>query len=138
MVTTSRVVLIILMVCGVAGCGGGEDLPPNDRLLAAFEEGRTGVWVSGHGVVAQAIGDETIAGEPHQRMVVRVGDQQLAVIIRHSLSQSDRIPLSDGDTIAFQGRYQFNGRGGVISHTYHDPEQPGSGGWIRHQGQVYD
>lgn len=136
MASPIRVILLFLLVTGVAGCGG-ESLPDNARLLTAFEEGRTGVWVSGHGTVSQLIGDETIAGDIHQRMVVDV-EGQMSLMIRHSLAQSDRLPIGVRDTIAFQGRYEWNGRGGVLSGTYHDPEQPGSGGWIRHKGVVYD
>lgn len=137
MATHSRVLLIMVLVIGVAGCGGSNALPDNDRLLDAFEQGRTGVWASGHGTVGQLIGDETYAGEQHQRMVVTVSEE-LSVVIRHSVVQSDRIPVRQGDVIAFQGRYEWGGRGGVISNTYHDPERAGQGGWIRHKGERYD
>lgn len=133
----SRVLMIMVLVIGVAGCGGGNALPDNERLLNAFEQGRTGVWVSGHGIVAQLIGDETVSGERHQRMVVNV-DGRLDLIVRHSTEQSERIPVAQGDTVAFQGRYEWSGRGGVVGFTHHDPEQPGDGGWIRYQGTTYD
>lgn len=137
MTTHIRVLMIMVLVIGIAGCGGGDALPDNERLLNAFEQGRTGVWVSGHGTVAQLIGDETVAGEENQRILVDV-ESQLNLIIRHSLEQSDRVPVAQGDTIAFQGRYSFNGRGGVVGFTHHDPEQPGDGGWVRHQGSLYN
>jgi len=131
-----HVLMFTLLVIGVSGCGG-DALPDNERLLDAFEQGRTGIWVSGHGTVGQLIGDETIAGENHQRMVVRV-NERLTLTVRHSLAESARVPVSAGDTIAFQGRYEWNGAGGVLGLTHHDPEEPGSGGWIRHQGETYD
>lgn len=134
--THVRVLIIMVLVIGVAGCGGNA-LPDNARLLNAFEQGRTGVWVSGHGTLAQLIGDETVAGEMHQRMVVNI-DGSLDVIVRHSVESSQRVPAEQGDTIAFQGRYEWSGRGGVIGHTHRDPEQPGDGGWIRHEGTTYD
>jgi hypothetical protein len=130
--------MIMVLVIGVTGCGGGDALPGNERLLDAFEQGRTGVWVSGHGTVAQLIGDETRAGEAHQRMVVDVGDGSLDLIVRHSLEQSRRVPVEQGDVVAFQGRYEWNGRGGAIGFTHQDPEQPGGGGWVRHEGTIYD
>lgn len=137
MATHIRVLLIMVLAIGVTGCGGGDALPDNERLLNAFEQGRTGVWVSGHGTVAQLIGDETIAGEVHQRMTVDVGGS-LSLIVRHSVEASERVPVAQGDTVAFQGRYEWNGRGGVLGHTHRDPEQPGEGGWIRHDGTLYD
>jgi len=137
MATHNRVLMIMVLVIGVAGCGGGDALPGNERLLNAFEQGRTGVWISGHGSVRQLIGDETIAGETHQRITVNI-DDSLTILVRHSVEQSERVPVTQGDTIAFQGRYDFNGRGGVVGHTHHDPEQPGAGGWIRHEGTTYD
>lgn len=133
----TRVLMIMALVIGVAGCGGGDALPDNQRLLEAFEQGRTGVWVSGHGTVAQLIGDETIAGEIHQRVVVNVADS-LDLIVRHSVEKSERVPWSQGETVAFQGRYEWNGRGGVLGSTHEDPEQPGEGGWIRYNGTTYD
>lgn len=137
MATHLRVLMIMVLAIGVAGCGGGDTLPDNERLLNAFEQGRTGVWVSGHGTVAQLIGDETIAGQVHQRMIADV-DGRLSLIIRHSADASERVPVALGDTVAFQGRYEWNGRGGVLAHTHRDPAQPGGGGWIRHKGTTYD
>ncbi len=131
------VVLVSLLVTlGGVGCGANE-LPDNSRLLEAFEDGRTGVWVSGHGRIAQVLADETTTiGFPRQRFNVRVEDQ-LTVMVQHSLTESGRVPAERGDTIAFQGRYEFNASGGTISHTHRDPSQPGSGGWIRHDGVTY-
>ena len=137
MATRTLVLMIMVLVIGVSGCGGQDALPDNERLLNAFEQGRTGVWVCGHGTVTQLIGDETIAGERHQRMTVDVGNN-LNLLVRHSLEDSDRVPVEQGDTVAFQGRYEWNGRGGVLGHTHHDPEQPGEGGWIRHEGTTYE
>ncbi len=131
------VVLVSLLVTlGVMGCGGNE-LPDNSRLLAAFDDGRTGVWVSGHGTIAQVLADETTTiGFPRQRFNVRV-EEQLTVLVQHSLTESGRVPAQRGDVIAFQGRYEFNASGGTISHTHRDESQPGSGGWVRHDGVTY-
>lgn len=135
--TLSGVIVVMVLVIGVAGCGGSDALPDNERLLNTFEEGRTGVWVSGHGTVAQLIGDVTVAGEVNQRMTVTV-DGSLDLIVRHSTEHSERVPVQQGDTIAFQGRYEWSGRGGLVGLTHHDPDQPGEGGWIRHDGKLYN
>ena len=137
MATPIRVLMFMLLVLGVAACGEEGAQPDNERLLNAFEQGRTGIWVSGHGTVAQVIGDERIAGSTNQRMTVAVGDE-LNLIVRHSLDMSDRVPVEQGDTISFHGLYEWNGRGGIINFTHFDQDQPGQGGWIRHEGTRYD
>ncbi len=127
----------LLVTLGGVGCGADE-MPDNTRLLEAFEQGRTGVWVSGHGRVAQVLADETTPiGFPRQRFNVRVNDQ-LTVLVRHSMTESGPVPVQRGDTIAFHGRYEFDASGGTISLTHHDASQPGSGGWIRHEGVTYE
>lgn len=136
MMRLMRVVLISLLVTlGVVGCGGDE-LPDNERLLGAFENGRTGLWVSGHGTVSQVLSDEML-GLPRQRIMVQI-DDSLRVMVQHLVMGSMRVPVERGDVIAFQGRYEFNGNGGTVSLTHSDPEQPGGGGWIRHKGITYD
>lgn len=137
MIRRTTVVLISLLVTiGVAGCGGDE-LPDNTRLLNAIEEGRTGIWVSGHGTVTQVLGDQTI-GLPRQRFMVHIDDSAPRVMVQHVLSESTRVPVERGDAVSFQGRYEWSGSGGLISLTHRDPDQPGSGGWIRHKGVLYD
>jgi hypothetical protein len=126
----------LLVTLGGVGCSANE-LPDNSRLLEAFEQGRTGVWVSGHGTIAQVLADEsTTIGLPRQRFNVRV-DDQLTVMVVHSLTDSGRVPAQRGEAIAFQGRYEFNASGGTISHTHRDASQPGSGGWVRYNGVTY-
>ncbi len=128
------VLVAFLLPLGVGGCGGREDLPDNSRLLAAFAEGRTRVWVTGHGVVQRELGSDAT----FQRFLVRVGDDDLAVEIRHNIVQSRPIPVQRDDIVVFQGRYEFHGGGGEVWLTHADPAQPGGGGWIRHKGVIYD
>jgi len=133
-----QVIMSVLLVFGVAGCGGGDALPDNDRLLEAFEQGRTGVWVSGHGRVTVVSGDATLRGVRQQQFTVSVDDGAFSLIVRHSLEDGERVPVSVGDTVAFQGRYEFGGGGGQLGRTHRDPDAPGEGGWIRHEGTLYD
>ena len=130
------VLFSLLVTLGGVGCGGNE-LPDNARLVAAFEDGRTGVWVSGHGTIAQVLADGSGIGFPRQRFNVRI-DDGLTVLLMHTMTESGRVPAQRGDVIAFQGRYEFGASGGTITMTHHDPAQPGGGGWIRHEGVVYE
>lgn len=134
--TISRV--MFLLICFVlGGCGEGEAPITNDRLIETFESGRTGIWGSGHGPVVQILGDQEIGGETMQRFTVRLNDE-LVLQIRHPLAHADRVPVERGGEVRFQGYYEWEARGGFLSLTYHDPEQPGSGGWIEYDGTRYD
>lgn len=130
------IVIGMALVLGqVTGCGD-DSLPDNDRLERIFADGETGVWVSGHGTVSQVPSDETGAS-PSQRLVVRISDG-LSVVVRHELEHSARVPAEKGDTVAFQGRYTWDGRGGLVAYTYAAEDQPGGGGWIELDGQRYE
>lgn len=120
----------------LGGCGQGETPISNERLLQSFEQGRTGIWVSAEAPVVQILGDEEIGGL-RQRFTMRP-TEGVTVQIRHSLDSSDRVPVQPGDVVRVQGYYQWEARGGFISRTFSDPDQPGGGGWIEHKGERYD
>ncbi|MCA1778196.1 MAG: DUF3465 domain-containing protein [Xanthomonadaceae bacterium] len=130
----SKVLPGLLVFASLAGCGG--DSISNERLLDAFEDGRTSIWVSGQAPVSQILGDEGIGG-PHQRFVLRL-NEGVTIIVRHSLQASERVPVERGDSVRFHGRYDWEASGGIISLTHSDPEQPGGGGWVEHKGVRYD
>lgn len=124
--------LFISLALSLAACGG-ESLPDNAPLKEAFAQGRTGVWVSGHGTVLRELGGDA----SFQRFQLRVGDE-LSLVVRHQIGGAGPVPLERGDTIVFHGRYEFHGGGGEVHLTHADPSQPGGGGWIRHRGVRYD
>ncbi len=129
--------LLFIFSCLVlGGCGQGEAPISNDRLIESFEQGRTGIWVSAEAPVVQLLGDEDIAGK-RQRFTIRP-TEGVVVQVRHSLDDSTRIPVERGDVIRVQGYYQWDARGGFISRTFSDPNQPGGGGWVEHEDQRYD
>jgi len=129
--------LLFIASCLVLGaCGEGEAPISNDRLYESFEQGRTGIWVSAEAPVVQLLGDEDIGGQ-RQRFTIRP-NEEIVVQVRHSLDDSTRVPVERGDIVRVQGYYQWEARGGFISRTFKDPDQPGGGGWIEHEGQRYD
>lgn len=87
--------------------------------------------------MSQVVGDETIGGTTYQRFSIRP-NEEIEVVVRHALDEADRVPVERGDNIRVQGYYEWDARGGFISRTYADPDQPGGGGWIEHDGQRYD
>lgn len=129
--------LLFIASCLVlGGCGQGEAPISNDRLIESFEQGRTGIWVSAEAPVVQLLGDEDIGGQ-RQRFTIRP-QEGVVVQVRHSLDDSTRVPVERGDVVRVQGYYQWDARGGFISRTFADPDQPGGGGWIEHDGERYD
>jgi len=118
------------------GCGSGEVPLSNERLIESFQQGRTGIWVSAEAPVQNLLGDEDIGGA-YQRFTIRLNDG-IVVQIRHLLDESTRIPVARGDVVRAQGYYEWDARGGFISRTYADPDQPGGGGWVEHKGTRYD
>lgn len=134
----SSVSLAMLTLCLVlGGCGQGDAPISNDRLIESFQQGRTGIWVSAQAPVSQIVADETIGGTTYQKFVIRP-NEEIAVQVRHSLDDAPRVPVERGDTVRVQGYYEWDARGGFISRTYADPDQPGGGGWIEHDGERYD
>ncbi|HSF72140.1 MAG TPA: DUF3465 domain-containing protein, partial [Methylotenera sp.] len=45
--------------------------------------------------------------------------------------------LQIGDAMTFKGEYAYNPKGGVMHWTHHDPEGNQAGGWIKHNGKIY-
>jgi uncharacterized lipoprotein YmbA len=128
---------LIVLGLVLGGCGSGEAPLSNDRLIESFQQGRTGIWVSAQAPVTQIVGDEEVAGTTVQRFVIRPNDE-IAVQVRHSLGDSERVPVERGKEVRVQGYYEWDARGGFISRTHADPEQPGGGGWIEYEGKRYD
>lgn len=120
----------------IGGCGQGDAPITNTRLIESFEQGRTGIWVSAQAPVVQILGDQDINGL-NQRFTIKP-TAEIVVQVRHSLEESTRIPVEPGDTIRVQGYYEWDARGGFVSRTYSDPDQPGGGGWVEHKGIRYD
>lgn len=134
-----RILISLLMIHAylvLGACGQGGAPISNDRLIESFEEGRTGIWVSAQAPVVQKLGDEDRRGL-HQRFSIRP-TAGITVQVLHSLEESERVPVERDDIVRVEGYYEWDARGGFISRTYHDPNQPGDGGWIEHKGTRYD
>lgn len=107
------------------------------RLLQqAFENQQSDVQVRAVGQVIRVLTDD-LQGSKHQRFIVRLPSGQ-TVLIAHNIDLAPRVnSLSVGDRVEFYGEYEWNAQGGVIHWTHHDPAGRHVGGWIRHNGQVY-
>ncbi len=109
----------------------------NDTVLArAFAEQKSDIQVEGTGVVIKILPDDNVGGR-HQRFILRLHSGQ-TVLIAHNIDLAPRLPsIKNGDTIAFNGEYEWNSKGGVIHWTHHDPKGRHVAGWLKHNGQTY-
>jgi ABC-type glycerol-3-phosphate transport system substrate-binding protein len=117
--------------------GAGSRTAAHDALADAFSAQRSGVQVSGEGVVSAMLPDDE-KGSRHQRFVLRVASGQ-TVLVAHNIDLAPRIDgLAKGDTVGFNGVFEWNVKGGVIHWTHHDPAGRHIPGWLRHRGKTYE
>lgn len=92
----------------------------NAGVATAFSNRQSGVQVSGESVVDRILSDDTEGGR-HQRFTLRLASGQ-TLLVAHNIAIPPRIPsLEPGDTVSFNGVYEWNGKGGVLHWTHHDP-----------------
>jgi hypothetical protein len=108
---------------------------PGEIVQAAYEAGRSGVWMETRGHISRILPDDN-DGSRHQRFILDVGSGH-TVLVSHNIDLADRIPAAVGDVLALRGRYEWNERGGVIHWTHHDPGGHEQGGWIEAGGKRY-
>lgn len=102
----------------------------------AYANRQSDLQVSGEGVVVKVLPDDN-KGSRHQRFILEL-DGGLTVLVAHNIDLTARVSgLSRGDTVAFNGEYEWNEKGGVIHWTHHDPAGRHVDGWLRHQGKTY-
>lgn len=109
--------------------------PKNSALIEAFQGKKSNLFVEGSGVVKKLLPEDN-KGSRHQKFLVTISDEQ-TLLFAHNIDLSKSIPLVVGDTIEFRGEYVYNPKGGVMHWTHHDPQAKIEGGWIKHNGQIY-
>lgn len=108
----------------------------SDAIQSAFNARRSGVQVQGEGVVSTVLADDN-DGSRHQRFILKLRSGQ-TLLVAHNIDLAPRIAsLRSGDTVLFNGVYEWNAKGGVIHWTHHDPAGRHQAGWLRHAGQTY-
>lgn len=112
-----------------------ERATEND-IEALFEQRRSDVQVRGVGTVSTTLSDDD-EGSRHQRFILELASGH-TLLIAHNIDLAPRIDsLRKGDRVEFYGEYEWNEKGGVIHWTHHDPQGRHVGGWLKHQGRVY-
>ncbi len=113
-----------------------ESTPSGGEIDAAFDSRQSGVQVAGAGTVSRVLADDN-DGSRHQRFILTL-DSGRTLLVSHNIDLAPRIDaLRDGDTVSFNGVYEWNDRGGVVHWTHHDPQGEHEPGWLRHGGRVY-
>ena len=80
---------------------------------------------------------DDVDGSRHQRFIVQLASGQ-TLLITHNIDVAPRIVgLKVGDSVAFNGEYVWNDKGGVIHWTHHDPQGRHVAGWVMHNGKRY-
>ncbi|HEY1042533.1 MAG TPA: DUF3465 domain-containing protein [Telluria sp.] len=115
---------------------GAESAAALSDTDAAYEDRRSDVQVQGSGLVSRLLPDDN-DGSRHQRFILRL-ESGLTVLVAHNVDLAPRIDsLQQGDEVGYYGEYEWNGKGGVIHWTHHDPRGSHVGGWLRHKGRTY-
>ncbi len=144
--------IIALVIAGYAGfnefngslssseTGAGIDVTSGNSgdatLARAVENQTSNLQVEGKGTVTRILADDT-DGSQHQRFIIRLDSGQ-TLLVAHNIDVAPRIEsLRAGDTVMFNGEYEWNAKGGVIHWTHHDPDGSHVAGWIKHAGQTY-
>ncbi len=128
--------LQILMLVGLlSGCGELSQSGSGD-IERAFNTHASDVQVTGEGTVLHILSDDR-SGSRHQRIILRLASGQ-TVLIQHNIDVAKRIDdLKVGDTVGINGEYIWNEQGGLIHWTHHDPAGRHTGGWLKHNGRIY-
>lgn len=108
----------------------------NTELQRAFQQRKSDYQIQGKGTVVHILPDDN-EGSRHQRFILKTALGQ-SVLVAHNIDLAPKIDqLSKGDSIEFFGEYEWNPKGGVVHWTHHDPKGYHVGGWLKHQGKVY-
>lgn len=92
--------------------------------------------VSGSGTVIKLLADDN-DGSRHQRFLLRLNSGR-TLLISHNIDLAPRIEsLQPGDTVEFNGEYEWNAKGGLVHWTHHDPQGHHVTGWLRHRQRTY-
>ena len=126
------------------GLGQSDRLPQlgsppgtrSDATASALSAQRSSNQVTGKGIVTRILSDDN-EGSRHQRFILRLASDQ-TVLVAHNIDLAPRIAsLRAGDTVEFNGVFEWNAKGGVIHWTHHDPSGRHEAGWLRHTGQTF-
>ncbi len=96
----------------------------------------TPLLINGTGIVTHILADDT-EGSQHQKFILSLANGK-TLLISHNIDLAPRISsLKKQDIVSFYGEYVWNEKGGLVHWTHHDPAGNHEGGWLRHNGVIY-
>lgn len=102
----------------------------------AFAQHRSHIQVQTSGKVKAVLADDH-EGSRHQKFILSLANG-LTVLVAHNIDLAPRIEhLKKGDTVEFNGEYEYNPKGGIVHWTHRDPRGTHENGWLKHNGQTY-
>jgi hypothetical protein len=129
------VLALALVACGGAASGAGP-ARGDAALAAAYRDRAHDLQVQGTGTVLKVLPDDTEGGR-HQRFIIRLASGQ-TLLVAHNIDIAPRVEgLKAGDTVVFDGVYEWNAEGGTIHWTHDDPDRSHAPGWLRRDGKTY-
>jgi Protein of unknown function (DUF3465) len=109
----------------------------NQALTEAYKNKKSDIFVEGSGTVKKLLADDN-KGSRHQKFLVTVSADQ-TLLFAHNIDLAPRVEnLQIGDAVTFRGEYVYNPKGGVMHWTHKDPRGHHEGGWLKHNGKVYE
>jgi hypothetical protein len=109
----------------------------SDAVIAnAFSSHESDLQVSGQGVVIKLLPDDS-SGSRHQKFMIKLASGQ-TLLVAHNIDLAPRVAsIREGDSIQFNGEYEWNEKGGILHWTHRDPNRSHVAGWLEYQGQRY-
>ncbi|MES9851824.1 MAG: DUF3465 domain-containing protein [Candidatus Thiodiazotropha sp. L084R] len=139
--------LLLLLAAGYVGLWSPNDVvaptvsesgqtATQDQIELAFKTQAQDLQLTLEGKVKKLLPDDR-KGSRHQRFIIRV-DSGRTLLVAHNIDLAPRVKsIKVGDRLQIHGVYEWNEKGGVVHWTHHDPRGRHEGGWIRHNGQIY-
>jgi hypothetical protein len=111
-------------------------LTPVSVFAQAYVDSQSNIQVTQKGVITRILADDTV-GDRHQRLIVRLSNNQ-TLLIAHNIELSPRVPNPIvGKTLGFFGEYEWNKDGGVVHWTHKDPSGKHVAGWLEYEGKRF-
>ena len=108
-----------------------------NKISSAYSTQTSDLQVSSRGTVVKLLSDDN-KGSRHQRFILKLSNNQ-TVLVAHNIDLAPKITsLRRGDIVDFNGEYEWNSKGGVVHWTHHDPAGRHQGGWLKHNGAIYE
>jgi hypothetical protein len=124
-------VILMLSVFSIQSFSAGQS------ISSAYETRTSDVQVSNTGIVVKILPDDN-KGSRHQRFILKLPTGQ-TVLIAHNIDLAEKIDaINVGDSVEFYGEYEWNAKGGIVHWTHHDPAGRHDGGWLKHNGVLYE